>query len=101
MDPIVDMWEKEGYKSPKITSGVNGETSEQFLVLEDDSTIIRLMNKNGQIFVVAGFRCQVKKSPDGRKYYLCGNPMHPVTCSKLDNPRDRFAVDKLKPIIFP
>lgn len=101
MDPITNMWKKAGYNPPKITSGLNGETGEQFLVLEDDSTIIRLMDKNGNIFVVAAFRCTVNKSADGRKYYLCGNPMHPVTCSKLENPRDKFALDQLKPFVFP
>ena len=101
MNPIAKMWKDGNFKPPLITSGINENTREQFIVVDDDSTIIRTMNQNGQIFVVAGFRCSIKTAPDGRKYYLCGNPMHPVTCSKINNPRDKFAVNTIKPIIFP
>ena len=94
------IWKSGKNTPPKIGFGVSTDSGEQFIVLEDDSTVIRLMNKKGQIFVVAAFRCQQQTSADGRKYYSCDSPIHPVTCSKLVNDRDIFALKKLKPVFF-
>jgi hypothetical protein len=83
---IANEWKKSGFTAPKVMTAYNN-SGEKFIVIEDDTTIIKLINKNGQIYVVAAFRCQYDKT---RNAYLCGDPIHPISCSKIDNPKERF-----------
>lgn len=86
--------------APKYNFAANSETGEQYIVIEDGGTIMRLMNSKGQIYVVAAFRCKVATASNNQKYYSCGVPMHPVTCSKLVEPRDLIALEQIKPRVF-
>lgn len=83
-------WEKSGFKKPKVLIAVNVNSGEKFIVVEDDSTIYKLMNRTGHIFVVAKFRCSLQHDKTG-SYYSCSDPMHPISCSKLEHPREKFA----------
>ena len=99
MDEIKELWNIKKLAAPNITQALNKEGNEHFIVIDDDSTIIRMMNSKGQIYVVAGFRCKILTSRDGRKYYSCDEPLHPVTC-KIENIRDRFVLEHIKPKLF-
>jgi len=88
---IENEWKKSKLQPPKILRAQNN-SGEKYLVIEDDSTIFKLINKSGQIYVVAAFRCQIIQN----KYYLCGDPIHPISCSKIDNPRERFVESLLQ-----
>lgn len=83
---LESQWKKSGMNPPKVMRAASN-SGEKYLVIEDDSTIFKLINKSGQIYVVAGFRCKLNKIGNE---YLCGDPIHPISCSKIDNPRERF-----------
>ena len=90
-----DKWKKSGFRMPKVMLARNENSGESFIVVEDDSTIFKLMNKTGHIFVVAGFRCKLESDQNG-SYYSCGDPMHPISCSKLEHPKEKFAESLLE-----
>ena len=92
-------WEKSGFESPEVFYAVNSQNGESFLVIEDDSTIYRLMNNNGQVYVIADFRCKKYSSKEflnGTPFYSCEDRMHPISCSKIESAKDRFVFDKLR-----
>ena len=88
-------WKKSGFKAPKVLLAINENSGENFIVVEDDSTIFKLLNKTGHIFVVAGFRCKLEQDKNG-SYYSCSDPMHPISCSKLEHPKEKFAESLLE-----
>jgi hypothetical protein len=85
-----EAWKKSGFRRPKVLLAVNENSGENFIVVEDDSTIFKLMSRGGHIFVVAGFRCTLQQDKNG-SYYTCSDPMHPISCSKLEHPKEKFA----------
>ena len=92
-------WKESGFSIPKVLYAVNSKSGETYLVVEDDSTIFKLMNKTGQFYMIAGFRCQVFSSPEflnNTPFYSCENVMHPISCSKIEIPKDKFVYEKLK-----
>jgi hypothetical protein len=89
------VWRKAGFEAPNILTAINEKTGERFIVIEDDSTIIKLMNKRGQTYAVAAFRCEVKQDKNN-EYYACGEPLHAIGCSKVEGARDRFVFDTLR-----
>ena len=66
---IERLWKKGNLKIPKIVIAENAKSGETYLVIEDDSTIYKLINKTGQIYVVAGFRCKVLINERNERYY--------------------------------
>lgn len=100
MDPVRQLWSQAVFKSkivpPKILYATNA-SGENFIVLEDHGTIFRIMNKQGQVFMVAGFRCTVDPMT---KTYICNNPLHIVSCTKYNNEVDRYAHDVILPMVF-
>jgi hypothetical protein len=99
MDKLVTAWKQGNFTPPSISYAVNAKNGDTYLVLEDDSTIYRLINKFGQIYVIAAFRCDVVSLPtfmNGTSFYSIHDPvLHIVMCSKIDSSRDRFAIDNL------
>ena len=98
-DPIKQIWQAGKLEPPKVSLALEKESSQQFIVIDDNSTIVRLMNQTGQVYLVAGFRCEKLTDKKGMTYYSCGLPMHPVTC-KLEGTRDLFAYNNIKPRLF-
>jgi len=99
-DPIRDIWIKGKLDPPSVTLALNKETNQSYIVIEDDSTIIRLMNSRGHIYVVAKFRCEILTDSNGTVYYYCSEPIHPITCSKIEGNRDRYVLDNIKDEVF-
>lgn len=97
---LVSEWEDAEMESPQVKFAFDPQSEELFLVIEDDSTIYRLVNSAGTIYVIAGFRCSLSSSPDfldGIKYYNIDNPiLHVVSCGTVNSERDRFAIDLAK-----
>lgn len=87
-------WRTNRLEPPKIGHAINEKSGEKFLVISDKSTIVKMINRNGNIYMVASFRCDVKSNTLGN-YYSCKEPLHLVSCSKLDDPKDVFARDVL------
>ena len=97
MEEIRNLWVKGGYTPPTITIAYN-EEAELFLVLSDESTIIRLMNIKSKIYAVAKFRC---KSDEAKTYYVCGNPMHIISCTKtLETDKEKYAAGTVLPYLL-
>jgi len=101
MDPIRQLWSQAKFKTkfqpPKVLHAFN-KTRERFIVINDHSTIFRLMNSQGQVFMVAHFRCKLE--PSGQ-YYLCDEPMHIISCTTYTADEDQYAHDKILPLAFP
>ncbi len=83
-------WKKRNLKAPRVLRAFNVNSKEKFLVVDDDSSIFKLMNKSGQVYVVAGFRCQAVRDETNQLIYSCTEPIHPISCSKNENPREKF-----------
>lgn len=99
MDKLIAAWKQANFPPPSIFYAVNAKNGDTYLVLEDDSTIYRLINKLGQIYVIASFRCDIVSLPtfmNGTSFYSIHDPvLHTVMCSKVESSRDRFAVNNL------
>ena len=96
---ITRLWSEANFTPPSVNYAVNSRNGDTYLVIEDDSTIYRLINRAGQIYVIAGFRCDrvsLKEFRNGEPFYSINEPvLHFVMCSKIDSSRDRFAIDSL------
>ena len=101
MDPIQQAWARGNFKGsfvpPTVYHAFN-MNNERFLVISNTSTIFRLMNKLGQVFMIAHFRCTLDPT---RQYYVCKNPMHIVSCRTYTLEQDQYAADVIRPLIFP
>lgn len=86
------VWKKSGFEIPKVLRAINPKTKDEYLVIEDRGTIIKLMDNSGNFYLVAAFRCSNR---DGY-YYINSDPIHPISCSKLKDPKDIFASNSLK-----
>ena len=100
MDPIRQLWTEGKFKTqitpPNILYAIN-RTGERFIVIDDHRTIFRIMNSQGQIFVIAHFRCV--KDPSNQ-YYICDDPMHIISCTKPDSDIEQYANDVIRPAYF-
>ena len=101
MDPVRKLWSQAKFKTvfapPKILYAFD-RNKERFIVISEDSTIYRIMNARGQVFMVAHFRCATDKD---NKYYTCDGPMHIVSCTKYKEDEDQYANDVILPMVFP
>ena len=100
MDPIRQLWSQARFRSsftpPNILYAFN-KNNERFIVISDHSSIHRVMNSRGQVFMIAHFRCV----PDNdNKYYRCDNPMHIISCTKYSMDEDQYANDVILPTVF-
>ena len=99
MDHIRSIWKQGKFKTsftpPKVLYAFN-KSDERFIVIDDHSTIFRVMNKQGQVFMVAHFRCLLDNSG---KFYTCDDPMHIVSCTKYTSEIDQYAHDYILPQI--
>jgi hypothetical protein len=101
MNPIQLAWDNAKFKSPFTPPTVYhafSQNNERFLVISNDSTIFRVMNKQGQVFMVAHFRCKLDETG---QYYVCSNPMHIVSCTTYKLEEDQYAYDVIRPLIWP
>jgi hypothetical protein len=101
MDPVRQLWSQANFRAkftpPNILYAFN-KTGEKFIVINDHKTIYRIMNAQGQVFMVAHFRC--KKDPNNQ-YYTCDDPIHIVSCTKYTMDEDQYANDVIIPAVFP
>ena len=100
MEKVRQLWNQAKFGSsftpPKTLQAVDGN-GERYIVINDNSTIYRLMNGRGQVFMVAHFRCV----PDeNNQYYTCNGPMHIISCTNYSTEEDQYANDVIKPIFF-
>lgn len=100
MDPIRQLWSQAKFTStftpPNILYAFN-KNNERFIVISDNSSVYRLMNSRGQVFMIAHFRCV--KDPSNQ-FYRCDDPMHIVSCTKYDLEADTYANDVIRPNVF-
>lgn len=97
---IKKAWKQADRESPAVNYAFDPQTGELFVVVEDNSTIYRIVNNTGTIYVVAGFRCSRASDPDflnGTAYYNIDDPvLHVVLCSTVSSNRDQFAINLAK-----
>ena len=100
MEVIRQRWSETNFEynfeQPKILIAFN-KSNERFLVINDHGSVYRLMNQQGQVFMVAHFRCA--KEPNNQ-YYICDDPFHIVSCTKYDLTEDQYAYDVIRPLVF-
>lgn len=100
MDPIRQLWSRAKFRTiftpPNILYGFN-KSGEKFIIIDDHRTIFRIMNSQGQVFVIAHFRCV--KDPSGQ-FYICDDPMHIISCTKYSSEEDQYANDIIRPAVF-
>ena len=100
MDSIRQLWSQAKFRTeftpPKVLYAFN-KNREQFIVINDHSTIHRVMNSQGQVFMVAHFRCKLDPT---KKYYTCDDPMHIISCTKYSSDEDKYAHDVILPAVF-
>lgn len=101
MDPIRQLWTQAKFRAkftpPNVPYAFN-KTGERFIVISDHGTVYRIMNRQGQSFMVAHFRCV--KDPTNQ-YYTCSDPIHIVSCTKYTQDEDQYAHDVILPVVFP
>ncbi len=95
-DDLTNIWRSSGQEAPKVLRAADAKTGDRYLVIEDKGTIYKLMDENGNFYLVASFRCALKN--EGGKYYysIISDPIHPISCGKLKDPKDIFAFGNLK-----
>lgn len=100
MDPIRQLWNQAKFRTqftpPNILYAVN-KRGERFIVIDDHRTIFKIMNKQGQVFVIAHFRCV--KDPSNQQY-ICDEPMHIISCTKPETEVEQYANEVIKPQVF-
>ncbi len=92
---IRQYWLNNNFQPPTAPLLFHIKTRQLFLVIDDSTTIFRLMDSLGNIFGMAAMRCAL--NPDTQTYE-CDGPMYILTCRY--NPRDRFALDNIAPRVF-
>ncbi len=97
---IRELWSQAKFGSPFISPKILyafNKTGEKFIVINDNSTIHRIMNERGQVFMVAHFRCK----PDvDNQHYICDNQMHIISCTKHADQEDQYAKNVILPMVF-
>ena len=92
-------WREGGFEPPKVLYAVNPNTGETYLVIEDDSTIYKIISSDGIIYMIAAFRCSQSSDPNflnGTSFYTIDDPiLHVVMCSKIESDKDRYAHEYL------
>jgi len=99
MDPIRQIWSRAQFPnfSPPNVLYAFTQNGDKYIVISDNSTIYRLMNEQGQSFMVAHFRCV--KDPKGQ-YYTCSEPLHIISCTKNKENEDQYAFERIIPLVF-
>lgn len=100
MDPIRQLWSQAKFRTsfnpPKILYAFD-RNNERYIVINDHSSIYRIMNARGQVFLVAHFRCQ--RDPSGQ-FYRCDDPLHIISCSKHELEEEKYAQDEILPMLL-
>lgn len=100
MDSIRQLWSQATFNTSFVVPTVLyafDNNNERFIVISDNTTIYRVMNNKGQVFMIANFRC-VK---DARgQFYRCGEPMHIISCTKYSSEEEQYAYDVIRPNVF-
>ena len=95
---IKKVWTDGGYEAPNIIMGINESSKEKYIVIKDDSSIYRMMNFKGEVYMIAGFKCKVVKDDNGLEYYECTDSFHPISCSSYTNKKDAYGNDNIIPL---
>ncbi len=96
-DNIASLWYQTSFDIPSVYLLYSDGT--YFAVIEDDTSIIRMMDQNGRIYATLRKRCRLAK-PDisvGDKVYVC-DKVTPILCSHGEGPgneKDRFVFDNI------
>ena len=99
MDPVQQLWEQANFKTKFTIFTVLyafNKNMERFIVIDNSGSIFRFMNKRGQVFMIAHFRCKIDST---QRYYMCDEPMHIVSCSRYTLEPDKYAFEVILPAI--
>jgi hypothetical protein len=100
MDPIRQLWSQAKFRTtfipPKILYAFD-RNNERYVVISDHSSIYRIMNARGQVFLVAHFRCV--KEPNGQ-FYNISEPLHIISCTKHELDEEKYAQDVILPALL-
>jgi len=100
MDPIRQLWTQAKFRTqfvpPKVLYAFN-KNGEKFIVIEDNRTIFRVMNNQGQVYLIANIRCKLHESGT---YYICDEPFHIISCKKHETDIDQYASDVIRAAVF-
>ena len=97
MDPVRQLWSQARFRSPFNPPNILyafDKNNERYIVINDHTSIYRIMNSRGQVFMVAHFRCTKDKD---NKYYICNDPIHIVSCTKYSLDEEQYANDVILP----
>ena len=100
MDQVRQLWSQARFNTPFVLPNVlyaYDSNNEKFIVISDNTTIYRIMNNRGQVFMIANFRCT--KDASGQ-FYRCGEPMHIISCTKYSAEDEQYANDVIRPNVF-
>lgn len=92
---IRQYWVDNGFQPPQVPLLYHLKSKQLFIVIDDFTTIFRLMDSLGNIYGMAQMRCGVNLNTST---YECNGPMYILTCRY--NERDRFALDNIAPRVF-
>lgn len=87
MNEMRRLWQNGNITPPKILFAFDN-AKERYIVLKDNSTIFRIMNSKGKVYMVANFRCRIEGNGT---YYVCDDPLHIVSCRGYTNELDKYA----------
>lgn len=93
MDQINLLWQQGGFTPPSVLWAMN-MSGEFYLVISDNATIIRLMNRSGKMYAVAKFRCGMHPE---QELYVCQEPIHIIGCETLNEPIEAHARQTVLP----
>ena len=100
MDPIRQLWSQAKFNTSFVPPNIlyaYDSNNEKFIVISDNTTIYRIMNNRGQVFMIANFRCIVDPN---KQFYRCGEPMHIISCTKYSLEDEQYANDVIRPNVF-
>ena len=103
MDPVRQLWSQARFNTPFTPPKVlyaYDSNNEKFIVISDNTTIYRIMNNRGQVFMIASFRCVHTKDANNKEFYRCGEPMHIISCTKYSAEEEQYANDVIRPNVF-
>jgi hypothetical protein len=90
---IIEEWNMTGFQPPQVPVAVN-QRGDKFLVIQDNSSLIKIIDSAAKIYMVSKKNCKIKID-NNIVYYECSEPTHLTSCTKPENDREKFAIEVL------
>lgn len=90
---IQDIWRDAKLTPPTHSLLLDAASNELFIVIDDTSTVYRLMDQFGNVVGVVPQSCSVANGT-----YQCQGQFFPIRTHL--QPRDQFALDNILPVVF-